>query len=69
MAYGLRLSRNLILRIYWDNQPQASVECPLGDFFCVGWGPFAQVSSLPIAVNPNNALSVCVDLHKKQTSK
>src|SRR2546429_8550055 len=22
-----------ILRIYWDDQPQPSVECPVGDFF------------------------------------
>ena len=54
---GRPLSRDLILRIYWDNQRQPSVECPLGDFFCVGWGPFAQVSSLPVAVNPNNGLN------------
>ena len=54
---GRRLSRHLILRIYWDDQAQASVECPLGDFFGLGWGQFAQVSSMPIAVNPNNGLN------------
>ncbi len=54
---GRPISRDLILRIYWDDQHQPSVECPLGDFFCVGWGPFAQVSSLPVAVNPNNGLN------------
>jgi hypothetical protein len=54
---GRRLSRDLILRIYWDDQPNPSVECPLGDFFCVGWGPFAQVSSVPVAVNPNIGLN------------
>ena len=54
---GRRLSRNLILRAYWDEQAQASVESPLGDFFGVGWGPFAQLSSLPVAVNPNNGLN------------
>jgi hypothetical protein len=54
---GRKISRDLILRIYWDDQPQASVEAPLGDFFTVGWGPFAQVSSLPVAVNPNNGLN------------
>ena len=26
--------------------------CPLGDFFCSGWGERCNVSSLPIAVNP-----------------
>ncbi len=54
---GRKLSRDLVLRIYWNDQTQPSVECPLGDFFTVGWGPFAQVSSLPVAVNPNNGLN------------
>jgi hypothetical protein len=54
---GRHLSRNLILRAYWDDQPHPSIECPFGDFFAVGWGPFAQVSSIPVAVNPNNGLN------------
>jgi hypothetical protein len=54
---GRRLSRALILRIYWDDQAEPSVECPLGDFFTVGWGPFAQNSSLAVTVNPNNGLN------------
>jgi hypothetical protein len=54
--------RHLILRIYWDGQEQPSVECPLGDFFAAGWGGFAwsghaQVSSLPVCVNPGSALN------------
>src|SRR5439155_7797850 len=53
---GRKISRDIILRMYWDDQAQPSVEAPLGDFFAVGWGPFAQVSSLPVAVNPNNGL-------------
>jgi hypothetical protein len=54
---GRQISRGIILRIYWDDQTQPSVETPLGDFFAVGWGPYAQVSSLPVAVNPNNGLN------------
>lgn len=49
--------REGILRIYWDGQEQPSVECPVGDFFAAGWGGFAQVSSLPVAVNPNRGLN------------
>ena len=30
--------RDLILRIYWDDQEHPSVEAPLGDFFACGWG-------------------------------
>jgi hypothetical protein len=54
---GRKISRDIILRIYWDEQAQPSVEVPLGDFFTQGWGEFAQVASLPVAVNPNNGLN------------
>jgi len=47
--------RSLILRIYWDDQEQPSVECPFGDFFACGWGKYAHISSLPICVNPGSA--------------
>jgi hypothetical protein len=47
------LARFYILRIYWDDQPFPSVECPAADFFASGWGQFAQLNSLPVAVNPN----------------
>ena len=49
--------RFIILRIYWDDQEQPSVECPLGDFFACGWGEFAQVSSLAVCVNPRNGFN------------
>ena len=46
-----------ILRIYWDRQEQPSVECPLGDFFASAWGQYAQISSLPVCVNPRSAFN------------
>lgn len=46
-----------ILRIFWDDQEQPSVECPVGDFFACGWGKFAQVSSLAVCVNPGQAFN------------
>lgn len=46
-----------ILRIYWDDQPHPSVECPVGDFFACGWGKFAQISSLAVCVNPGSAFN------------
>lgn len=49
--------RFTILRIYWDGQETPSVECPIGDFFCSGWGKFAQVSSLAVCVNPGSAFN------------
>ncbi len=49
--------REAILRFYWDDEETPSVECPVGDFFACGWGKFAQVSSLPVCVNPGSAFN------------
>lgn len=46
-----------ILRIYWDDLETPSVECPLGDFFASAWGEFAQISSIPVCVNPASAFN------------
>ncbi|MDR2676241.1 MAG: DUF2961 domain-containing protein [Opitutaceae bacterium] len=46
-----------ILRIYWDDETEPSVECPIGDFFAMGWGVFAPVSSLAVCVNPGSAFN------------
>ncbi len=49
--------RYSILRIYWDDQEIPSVECPVGDFFGMGWGEYAQLSSLAVCVNPGSAFN------------
>lgn len=49
--------REMILRMYWDGEETASVECPVGDFFCMGWGEYAHISSLPVCVNPGSAFN------------
>jgi len=46
-----------ILRIYWDDSELPSIECPVGDFFACGWNKYAQVSSLPVCVNPGSAFN------------
>jgi hypothetical protein len=50
-------SRNAIMRFYWDDQKEPSVECPMGDFFCSGWQCYNQISSLAVCVNPANAFN------------
>lgn len=59
-------ARQILLRIYWDNQETPSVECPLMEFFAYSWhkmshnykkGPFFQLSSIPVAVNPNRGFN------------
>lgn len=49
--------RDLVLRMYWDNETSPSVECPLGDFFCCGFGKTYPVNSMPVAVIPRNGLN------------
>ena len=49
--------RTLVLRAYWDGAEEPAVEVPVGDFFCNGWGHFAQVSSAMIAANPNGGFN------------
>ena len=55
--HGRHLWREMILRIYWEEQQTPSVECPLGDFFACGWGEYAQISSLPVCVNPGSSFN------------
>ena len=49
--------RYSILRIYWDDETEPSVEAPVGDFFAMGWGKYAPITSLPVCVNPGSAFN------------
>lgn len=46
-----------IIRIYWDDESTPSVECPISDFFCMGWNEYAPLVSLPVCVNPGSAFN------------
>ena len=46
-----------ILRIYWDGETEPSVEVPVGDFFGMGWGTYAQLTSMAVCVNPGSAFN------------
>lgn len=49
--------RDLVLRMYWDEEENPSVECPLGDFFCCGFGISYPVNSVPITVIPRHGFN------------
>ncbi len=51
------LSRNHVLRFYWDGEESPSIEVPAPDFFAVGHERFAPVNSAAVVVNPRNALN------------
>jgi hypothetical protein len=43
--------------MYWDDEEFPSVEVPVGDFFCNGFGARALVTSLPIVVAPTGGMN------------
>lgn len=49
--------RDLVLRMYWDGEESPSVEAPLGDFFCCGFGRGCVVNSAPVAVVPARGMN------------
>ena len=49
--------RYSILRFYWDDEKEPSVEVPVGDFFGAGWGEYAHLNSLAMTVNPGSAFN------------
>ena len=51
--------RLMILRFYWDNETEPSIEVPVGDFFAAGWGIMNEpvINSATIAVNPRSGFN------------
>ncbi len=49
--------RFYILRFYWDDEVEPSIEVPVGDFFGMGWGDYAHLNSLAVCVNPGRAFN------------
>lgn len=62
------LLRDLVLRMYWDGEATPSVEVPLGDFFCNGFGIRANVNSLPIVVNPSGGMNCYFPMPFRQSA-
>lgn len=61
--------RYSILRFYWDGEENPSVEVPVGDFFANGWGKYAQVTSLPVCVNPGSAFNCYWEMPFRKSCK
>jgi len=49
--------RDCVLRFYWDDEDEPSIEVPLGDFFANVHGLRYNVNSLPVAVNPSGGFN------------
>ena len=46
-----------IMRIYWDEEKEPSVEAPVGAFFGMAWNEYAPLNSLAMTVNPGSAFN------------
>ena len=59
--------RFYVIRFYWDDEKEPSVEVPVGDFFGMGWGEYAHLNSLAVCVNPGRAFNCYwqMPFHKK----
>ncbi len=56
---GPKYPRAMVLRMYWDGDPEPAVESPLGDFFAVGHGSVRLVNSLPVSVTADGKAYNC----------
>jgi len=54
---GPHVLRDLVLRAFWDDGETPSIEVPLGDFFCNGFGELASVNSMPVIVLPTGGMN------------
>ena len=61
--------RRIVLRLYWDGEDSPSVEAPLGDFFCMGWCERANLTSLPVAVNPAGGFNCYWEMPFRQSAR
>lgn len=42
--------KDCVLRIYWDEEKEPSVECPIGEFFGLGHGKYYSFHSIPFEI-------------------
>lgn len=61
--------RNIILRMYWDDCSVPSVECPLGDFFFLGWDKYYRINTAKVNVNPARGLNSFWEMPFKKHAK
>lgn len=50
--------QELMLRMYWDDNPRPAVEAPVGDFFANCFGRRSEVISLPVIVEEGDSYNV-----------
>ena len=61
--------RDLVIRMYWDDEETPSVESPLGDFFCCGFARTCMVNSMPITVVPKRGFNCYFPMPFKKNAR
>ena len=64
-----KLYRDIIIRVYWDNQDFPSIESPIGDFFCCSWNKRQNILGHPINVNPSGGMNMFFPMPFKKHAK
>ncbi|MHA1727722.1 MAG: glycoside hydrolase family 172 protein [Promethearchaeota archaeon] len=54
LGLGKQRRRNIILRMFWDDEEIPAVEAPIGDFFGIGLGLTRNFQSLPMCRTPRD---------------
>lgn len=52
---GEETFRDVLIKMYWDDEPNPSVLVPLGDFFCLGHNIMNSFQTLPFSASVNKA--------------
>lgn len=66
---GSFVQRFILLKIYWDNEKEPAVNCPLGDFFCNGFGERYNIFSEPITVAPSGGMNSYFEMPFRKHAK
>jgi len=46
--------RRIVMRAFWENETEPSIECPIGDFFGMGHGIRKNFITLPLQMSPQD---------------
>ena len=68
-AQSLLHLKELVLRMYWDDAPQASVETPIGDFFGLNLGDYVIYESEYLACSPGKSLNCYFSMPYRKSAR
>ena len=61
--------RDAILRAYWDNEEEPSIEVPIGDFFGCPFKKYVNITAIPFNVNPTGGMNCYLPMPFRKHAK